>query len=93
MLKLTTIPTRNPDVLGRMVDDEAVLVMPQKGKVKVINQVGAAIWESIDDKRNIQQIVEEICAQFDVEQATAESDTLKFIAELADREIVFLKTT
>jgi len=93
MFEVNTVPARNPDVLGRMADDEAVLVMPQKGQVKVLNEVGAAIWELIDGRRNIGQIVEEICSQFEVDQITAQADTLKFIIELVDREIVLVPTS
>jgi hypothetical protein len=88
MIDISTIPNQNPEVLSRMADDEAVLVMPQHGKVKVLNEVGAAIWKLIDGKRNIQMISEKICAQFDVDQSTAEKDTLAFVADLLDREII-----
>ena len=92
MIDLTTIPIQNPSILSRMADDEAVLVAPKQGKVKVLNEVGAAIWDLTDGKRNIKGIAAEICAQFDVEQSTAERDTLAFIAELLDREIVTITT-
>ena len=80
---------RNPEVLGRMVDDEAVLVMPQKGQVKVLNEVGGTIWELIDGKRTIGEIAKQLCSQFAVDQDTAQADTLKFLADLIDREIVY----
>ena len=89
MLEITSIPVRNPDIIGKLADDEAVLVMPQKGQVKVINEVGTVIWELIDGKRNIGQIVEEIISQFDVDPVSAETDTLNFISELHKREIIF----
>ncbi len=87
-----TIPHPNPDIIGRVVDNEAVLVMPQQGKVKVLNEVGAAIWELVDGQRSIHQIAEEICTQFEIDQATAEADTLKFIADLVEREMVTLSS-
>jgi len=93
MIDLTTTPTRNPEVLGRMADDEAVLVMPQKGQVKVLNEVGSVVWELIDGKRNILQIVEEICVQFDVDKDTVEADIIKFVADLVNREIIFIPTS
>jgi hypothetical protein len=88
MLSLDSIPIPNPDILSRLIEDEAVLVMPKQGQVKVLNEVGAAIWELVDGDRNIQQIIEGICAQFDVDHVNAETDTLNFIADLIDREIV-----
>lgn len=91
MLDITSIPMRNPDIIGRLADDEAVLVMPQKGQVKVINEVGAVIWELIDGKRDVGQIVEQVCSQFEVDRVSAEMDTLGFISELIKREIVFIQ--
>ena len=83
-----TVPKPNPDIIGRVVDNEAVLVLPKQGKVKVLNEVGAAIWEVVDGVRNINQIANEICAQFEIDQATAEIDTIKFIADLYEKELV-----
>ena len=93
MLDITSVPVRNPNIIGRMTDDEAILVMPQKGQVKVINEVGAVVWELIDGKRDVGQIVDEVCSQFDVDRVAAEADTLNFISELIKREIIFIPTT
>jgi len=93
MLDITSVPVRNPNIIGRMTDDEAVLVIPQKGQVKVINEVGAVVWELIDGKRDVGQIVDEVCSQFDVDRVAAEADTLNFISELIKREIIFIPAT
>jgi hypothetical protein len=88
MLDLTTIPMRNLNVIGKISDEEAVLVMPQKGQVKVLNEVGACIWNLIDGKRDVQHIIDGICAEFDVDLITAEKDTIQFLTELIKRDIV-----
>ena len=93
MLDITSVPVRNPNIIGRMTDDEAILVMPQKGQVKVINEVGAVVWELIYGKRDVGQIVDEVCSQFDVDRVAAETDTLNFISELIKREIIFIQAT
>ena len=38
------IPRPDPNIIWRIVDDGAVLVSPQIGKVRVLNEVGTAIW-------------------------------------------------
>ena len=86
----STIPQPNPEAIGRIVDREAVIVLPQKGKVKVLNEVGAAIWDLIDGQRSIQEINESICQQFDVDSHTVEVDTIKFISDLVEKEIVHI---
>ncbi len=90
MLTPNTIPAPNPNIIGRVVDNEAVLVMPNQGKVKVLNEVGAAIWQLIDGRRDIQQIVVELCTQFEITPDIAETDARKFITELAQRKIIDL---
>ena len=90
MLSLESVPIPQPEVIGRVVDQEAVLVLPKQGNVKVLNEVGAAIWALLDGKRNIRQISAEICAQFEVETSVAEADTLQFIADLVERQVVHL---
>ena len=91
MLDLENIPIPNSDILSRIVDNEAVLVLPGKGKVKVLNEVGAAVWQLINGKRNIQQISSEISKQFEGDQQTIEQDILHFIVELTEREIITVK--
>ena len=88
MLTLNSIPKTNPDVTGRLIDDEAVVVLPKKGKVEVLNQVGAYIWERSDGTRTVRQIIEQICGEFNVSSEVAENDTLVFLNDLIERGIV-----
>ena len=90
MLLKTNVPVRNPEIIAKSAEDEAILVIPQKGQVKVINEVGAIIWELIDGKRTIASIIEEIISQFDVDPITAESDVINFTTELYKRDIIYL---
>lgn len=88
MLDLDTRPAPNPTVVGRVVEGEAVLVLPQRGEVKVLNEVGAHIWELVDGSRTVREIVDVICAEYDVDEEQAETDTLAFIAELKSKDII-----
>jgi len=76
--------------IGRTIDDEAVLVLPEQGQVKVLNEVGARIWDLADGSRTVRDIVAAICAEYEVEPAQAEADTLDFVAELVERGVVSL---
>ena len=88
MITPTSTPIPNPNIIGRVIDDEVVLVLPDQGKIKVLNEVGAAIWNLIDGKRNVQQISAEICNQFDVDLSVIETDAVQFITELSERGII-----
>lgn len=88
MLTLDSFPQPAPGVVGRLVDDEAVLVLPERGQVKVVNQVGARIWELLDGRRSVREIAAQICAEYQVDLSQAEADTLEFLAALEARGAV-----
>lgn len=90
MIELDAYPIPVSNVVGRIMDDEAVLVLPDKGQVKVLNEVGARIWSIIDGKRSVREIASIICAEYEVGADVAEADTFEFVADLIDRGIATL---
>lgn len=83
-----TRPTPHPSVVGRIIDDEAVLVLPEQGEVKVLNEVGARIWQLIDGSRTVEEIADVIYSEYEVDEEQARSDVLAFIVELESKGIV-----
>ncbi len=96
MNALDMYPIPASDVIGSIVKgrgaqpSEAVLVLPGKGQVKVLNEVGARIWSLADGTRTARDIAAQITQEYQVDQATAEADTLEFLSDLLEREIVTL---
>ena len=88
MISLENVPIQNPAVVGRIVSDEAVIVLPTKGQVKVLNEVGARIWSLIDGTRTVKEIVSIINTEFAVSEEEAMNDTREFLTQLADRGII-----
>ena len=91
MLDHNSCPVPNPDVVGRLVGDEAVLVIAGKGEVKVLNEIGARIWSLIDGTRTVGDIAGLICSEYDVEPAQAEADAIEFIEQLVGKGILTLR--
>ncbi|MCJ7662586.1 MAG: PqqD family protein [Anaerolineales bacterium] len=73
------------------MDGEAVLVLPEKGKVKVLNEVGAFIWSKVDGEGSVRQISELLAAEYEVGKSEAEEDSLAFLSDLEERGVVFFK--
>ncbi len=88
MVTLEDCPHLHPMVSGRRLDQEAVLVLADRGQVKVLNEVGARIWELIDGWRTVRQIAAVIGTEYDVDLSRAEADTLAFVDELYAKGIV-----
>lgn len=85
-----TIPMRNPTVIEQLFAQESVLLLPARGEVKVLNEVGARIWSLIDGARTIREIAAMLCAEYAVSMDAAEADTVTFVEALARREMVLL---
>ncbi|MHC4627085.1 MAG: PqqD family protein [Planctomycetota bacterium] len=83
-------PKRSEDTASRVVDGEAVIVIPQKGVVTVLNETGSGIWQLLDGRNSIEDITNIISSEFDVPREQAEKDTLGFIEELIEKEMVVL---
>ncbi|MFQ5858926.1 MAG: PqqD family protein [Anaerolineae bacterium] len=92
MISLDRYPVPDPAIIGQTIEGEAVLVLPEQGQVKVLNEVGARIWSLADGTQTVRDIVATICTEYAVEPAQAETDTLDFVAQLAERGIVALST-
>ena len=85
-----TIPVREENVISRQVDEETVLVSPERGEVKVINQTGALIWKNCDGQTSVGQLVELVCSEYQVDREAAEKDLVEFLDALFMRGLITL---
>jgi len=83
---------KNPNAAYRVYDGQATVVMPDRAEVKVVNEVGSLIWEKIDGRRTVAQVVESalesIVKDFEVAPDEARRDALAFIGDLCDHGMV-----
>lgn len=90
-MDLNKYPVLHPQVATRTVDGEAVIVLADSGQVNVLNPVGTRMWELMDGKRNIQQIVDAICEEFDVSEEEAKRDVEEFLQQLINANAIVLQ--
>jgi hypothetical protein len=83
-------PAFHPQVAARIIDGEAVIVLPESSQVNVLNEVGSRIWELVDGARNVGEITKIIVAEYDVTAEQAERDISDFIQELVDNKMLVL---
>jgi hypothetical protein len=87
---LDSRPTPAPGVVGQFVEHEVVLVLYEQGIAQVLNEVGTCIWRMADGQHSVREIAAAICASYEVDIAQAETDTLAFVEELLNRNILLL---
>jgi len=88
MIDLDSIPCPAIAIASRKVGEEAVVVAPTRGKVNVLNSVGARIWGLCDGMRNVRSIAAVIGQEFTVDREQAEQDTLAFLQDLETRGVI-----
>ncbi len=87
-LSFDSRPAAAPGVVGQIVADEAVIVLPDRSEIKVFNEVAAHIWLLCDGKRTVREIAAAVCASYAIDLAQAEQDTHDFISDLVQRHIL-----
>lgn len=79
---------RSGDILTSDINGEMVLLNPETGDCYSLTGVGATLWQLVADPSTIDQLVDGVCAYFDVEPDVARADTERFLEELIDEGLV-----
>jgi len=87
-VQLSDTPCRAPGVVSRLLDGEAVLIHPAQGKVRVLNGVGARIWELADGRHSIGAMARLLAQEYEVGLSQAGSDVLAFCHDLSGRGLL-----
>ncbi len=80
---------RNEQFISRQIADEFLLI-PVANQLSgdnwlfVLNEVGARIWELIDDGRSVQQIGQLLLEEFDTTPEQLEEDLLRLLDQLQE---------
>ena len=88
---LDSCPVPAEHVRSRRLEHEAVVVLPDKGEVKVLNDVGAQIWTLADGSRTVREIIAAVCAEFEASPVVVEADTLEILAELQHKGLITIR--
>lgn len=81
-------PIINTEIIWRQLDDNAVIVSPRSGEVRVLNAVGTIIWRMLTDNHSVPEIVDHLADNYQVMPIQAEQDVVLFLQELHDRGLI-----
>ena len=87
MTDLKSVPSHSHSIVTRKTGNEYVLVpvtnnIADMNSVYTLNESGAFIWELIDGKKSIEDLIDAVTEEYDTDEATATSDVLSFIADM-----------
>ena len=79
MADLNTLYSKSPSVVTRKTGNEYVLVpvannIADMNSVYTLNETGAFIWEHIDGKRCVNDLIEALVKEYEIDEKTASED-------------------
>ncbi len=80
--------SKNEKIAGRIIEGQAFVVTTKDSTLHLFNEVGTRIWQLLEEEKNFKKIVEQIYAEYDVDQLTAERDVCEFIRILEKKGIL-----
>lgn len=88
---LKLYPQIHPQSIVRKEDQECVILLPEDGKVIVLNNTGQEILEWIDGLHTVQQIADLLQQVYNLTTEQACQDVCLFLESLQKRGLIFLQ--
>lgn len=82
---------QNPEMITRTIDGYAVIMDPQEGKVLTLNEVGTLVWELAESSSTKEDILIQICREFEVGREEALADMEEFTKTLIEKRLLILE--
>ena len=84
MTGLKSILSHSTTVVTRKTGNEYILVpvtnnIADMNSVFTLNETGAFIWDQIDGKRSVEEIITALTEEYDIDDGTASEDVFTFI--------------
>jgi hypothetical protein len=86
----TTLITKAPDVLSRVIDQEAVLLNLATGTYCGMNEVATRAWELMDESITFDALATKLHGEFDVEEARLREDLVELVRSMEQAKLVEL---
>ncbi len=93
-LNLGAIYTPSDNVVAREIEGELIIVPLTSGigdmedDLFTLNETGRAIWDRLDGKRNLKEVVVELRNDFEDESGKIEQDVVGLTSELLKRRML-----
>jgi methyltransferase-like protein len=93
MAGLKSILSHSTSVVTRKTGNEYILVpvtnnIADMNSVFTLNETGAFIWDQIDGKRNVEEIINAMTEEYDIDNETASNDLFTFIDNMSKYLII-----
>ena len=75
-------------VFAQEVDGEMVLLDMNSENYFGLDEVGTAIWQAMQEKENLKEVLEVLLEQYEVEEDVLKNDLMAFVEKLKESGLV-----
>jgi pyrroloquinoline quinone biosynthesis protein D len=86
--RLQSCPQHAEHVVARTLDDDTVLLNLHTEEYYSLGDVGSRIWDLVDGKRTVAEIVDVIAAEYTADRAEVTKDTCDLLEDLAREGLI-----
>ena len=92
--ELDAIYTPSEDIVARNIEGELIIVPLVAGigdmedELYTLNEIGKAIWDRLDGKKKLKDVLGELSAEFEAPAGEIEKDLIGLVEELVRRKIL-----
>jgi hypothetical protein len=86
-----TVLVRNPQQLFSIIDEEVVMLSINNGEYYSLNEVGSNIWDILEQPTPYCEIIRKLTVIYDATVEQIDNDTLPYLLELIEKNIVLVK--
>ena len=90
---MDTILKKSDNVVFRKIQDEYILVPIVASAANVesifnLNETAAAVWERLDGKKKLSDIITDIKSEYESDDNKIENDVIAFISEMVETKLI-----
>jgi len=70
---------KNPQIITKKIGEQLVILDPIAGEIRSLNQTASLIWENIEPKKNVEEIIKKICQEYEVSVKKSQKEVVVFL--------------
>lgn len=88
ILNRNSVIRRRPDVVAANVDQDVVMVSIESGYYYGVSDVARQIWQALEQPIKIADLIDELAVTYKVDRATCAEQTMSFLEDLLNEQLI-----
>lgn len=89
-INLATSIKRDPLQVFSKIDNEVIMLSLKEGNYHSLNEVGARIWELIEQSIDVNTLVSTLLKEYNISNSICEKETLDLLNDLYEQGLIIL---